>query len=458
MLLNFVDRGSELSGLNDQYRKESAGLFILYGRRRIGKTTLVKKFAESKPSFYFLAKRQDLSLELERLRESFSEKFDIFIEKSEDLDRFFKNVIDRIEFEDKFVFIIDEFPYWIEENKSILSEMQHLWDERLKDENIFLILTGSSIGMMETEVLNYKSPIYGRRTGQLKLNEMPISALENFLPSYSYEDLIRTYGALGAVPFYLKEFDKEKGFFKNIQTTFFNNLNILYEEAEILLREELRKPNVYFNMIKAIIDGATKLGEISSESHVSVTNVNKYLNVLERLEIIEREYPVTESAKKKNFHYRVTDNYFRFWLSFVYPDQGRIEGNSENIVKKVKKDYAHFMGPVFEEICKMYVKKNHDYDKVGKWWYKENEIDVVGLNEEKDKMLLGECKWNEKTVGQGLYHKLKEKEEKVRWKNDDRQVEYILFSRSGFDEDMYSLAEDNLSLVDLEDLWYGFEH
>ncbi len=458
MLLTFVDRDLELSGLDDQYKKKRAGLFILYGRRRIGKTTLAKKFAESKPSFYFLAKRQDLSLELERLRESFSEEFDIFIEKSEDLDGFFKNVIDRIEFEDKFVFIIDEFPYWIEENKSILSEMQHLWDERLKEENIFLVLTGSSIGMMETEVLNYKSPIYGRRTGQLKLNEMPISALKNFLPSYSYEDLIRTYGALGGIPFYLKEFDKEKGFFKNIETTFFNNLNILYEEAEILLREELRKPNVYFNMIKAIIDGATKLSEISSESHVSVTNVNKYLNVLERLEIIEREYPVTESAKKKNFHYRVTDNYFRFWLSFVYPNQGNIEENSKNIVKKVKKDYDHFMGPVFEEVCDMYVKKNRDYDKVGKWWYKENEIDVVGLNEEKDKMLLGECKWSKKTVGQGLYHKLKEKEEKVRWKNDDRQVEYILFSRSGFDEDLYSLAEDDLSLVDLEDLWYGFEH
>jgi len=446
MLLNFVDRGSELSGLNDQYRKESAGLFILYGRRRIGKTTLVKKFAESKPSFYFLAKRQDLSLELERLRESFSEKFDIFIEKSEDLDRFFKNVIDRIEFEDKFVFIIDEFPYWIEENKSILSEMQHLWDERLKDENIFLILTGSSIGMMETEVLNYKSPIYGRRTGQLKLNEMPISALENFLPSYSYEDLIRTYGALGAVPFYLKEFDKEKGFFKNIQTTFFNNLNILYEEAEILLREELRKPNVYFNMIKAIIDGATKLGEISSESHVSVTNVNKYLNVLERLEIIEREYPVTESAKKKNFHYRVTDNYFRFWLSFVYPDQGRIEGNSENIVKKVKKDYAHFMGPVFEEICKMYVKKNHDYDKVGKWWYKENEIDIVGLNPDQKKILFGECKWSEDVDPRSLYYKLKEKKDEVGWNEQNRKEEFVLFARS-FQNDF---SKEDLTLVNLE--------
>ncbi|MFW6144984.1 MAG: ATP-binding protein, partial [Candidatus Natronoplasma sp.] len=299
--------------------------------------------------------------------------------------------------------------------------------------------------------------IYGRRTGQLKLKEMPISALKSFLPSYSHEDLIRTYGALGAIPFYLKEFDDEKEFFKNVETTFFNNLNILYEEAEILLREELRKPNVYFNMIKAIIDGATKLAEISSKSHVSVTNVNKYLNVLDRLDIIEREYPVTEGAKKKNFHYRVTDNYFRFWLSFVYPNQGRIEDSAKNSVKKVKKDYAHFMGPVFEEVCRMYVKKNYAYEKVGKWWYKENEIDVVGLNDEKDKMLLGECKWSKKTVGQGLYYELKEKEENVRWKNDDREVEYMLFSRSSFDENLRSLDDDNLSLVDLKDLWHGFE-
>lgn len=452
MLLNFVDRKSELDGLNTQYKKEGADLFILYGRRRIGKTTLAKRFAESKKSFYFLAKRQDLSIELERMRETFSEEFDIFIRESRDLEEFFENILEKIEINDKLVFIIDEFPYWIEENKNILSEIQHLWDEKLKEKNIFLILTGSSVGMMETEVMNYKSPIYGRRTGQLKLSEIPLNAINEFLPSYSETDLLRTYGALGGIPFYLKEFDDKKDFFENIKSTFFNRLNILYEEAEILLREELRKPNVYFNMIKAIIDGATKLSEISSKSRVSVTNVNKYLKVLERLEIIEREHPITEPAKKKNFIYRVTDNYFRFWLSYVYPYQGRIEDDPIKSVKRVKKDYSHYMGPIFEDVCKKYVGKNYNYEKVGKWWYKDDEIDVVGLDGEKNKLLLGECKWSDNPVGKGLFYKLKEKENKVRWKKSKREMEYLLFSKSGFEEDLIDLDDEKLSLVDIEKL------
>ncbi len=450
MILKFIDRKNELDGLNEMYQKKRADLLILYGRRRIGKTTLAKKFAEDKPSFYFLARRQDFSLELKRMRDEFSQQHDVFIPEPRNLQGIFEDIMERSGQEDKFVFIIDEFPYWIEENREILSEMQHLWDERLIQENIFLILTGSSIGMMESEVLDQKSPIYGRRTGQLKLTEIPLSNIGDFLPSYDKKDLIRTYGAFGGVPFYLKEFDEDKGFYENIRDTFLNKLNILHEEAEILLREELRKTNVYFNIIKAIIDGATKLNEISNKSKVSITNVNKYLNVLERLNIITREYPITEPAKKKNFHYRVTDSYFRFWLSFVYPYQGRIEDDPDKILEKVRSEYDRYMGPVFEEICERYVRKNHDYGEVGRWWYKGNEIDVIGLNEKGNKILFGECKWTNKKVSYRELEHLKEKAKKVRWKDGQRDERFALFSRSGFSKKLK--AQKELMLIGLEDM------
>ncbi len=431
MLLTFIDRRSELDGLNEMYEKDGADLLILYGRRRIGKTTLTKKFSEDKPAFYFLARKQNFQLELSRMREEFSEQHDVFIPEPRDLEELFESILEKSNRQNKFVFIIDEFPYWIEENRDILSEMQHIWDEKLMDQDIFLILTGSSIGMMESEVLGYRSPLYGRRTGQLNLTEIPLENIGDFLPEYSRTDLMRTYGAVGGVPFYLKEFDGEKGFYQNIKSTFLNKLNILHEEAEILLREELRKPNVYFNIIKAIIDGATKLNEISDQSKVSITNVNKYLNVLERLQIIKREYPVTKPAKK-NFHYRVIDSYFRFWLSYVYPYLGRIEDDPDKILEKVRSEYSGYMGPVFEEICERYVRKNLDYDEVGRWWYKEDEIDVVGLDEKGNRILFGECKWTNKKVTNRELEVLKEKAKKVRWGDEGRDEMFIMFFRSGF--------------------------
>ncbi len=448
MLLNFVDRENELSGLNDLYQKERADLFVLYGRRRIGKTTLCKKFAEDKPHFYFLARVQDHALELERMKEVFSERFDTFIPDVKDIEGLFKEMLDKIDDKKKFVFIIDEFPYWIEEDRSILSEMQYIWDEILKDENIFLILTGSSVGMMESDVLDHKSPLYGRRTGQLKLTEIPVHKISEFLPKYSNEELIKTYGALGGVPFYLKEFDPEKDFFENIRDTFLNKLNILHEEAEILLREELRKPNIYFNIIKAMIDGATTLSEISSQSRVSITNVNKYLKVLERLEIIMREYPVTGSSKKKKFLYRITDNYFRFWLSFVYPYQGRIEENPDSVLMNIKSNYDRYMGPVFEEVCMDYIARHYQYQELGRWWYGDKEIDIVALD--RNTIIFGECKWSKNKIGVSVLEDLKEKSKDVRWKNNSRKEKYILFSRSGFTKEL--IQHEHIELIDIMDI------
>lgn len=455
----FVNRREEVKGLNESYDQKGSDLFIIYGRRRIGKTTLVKKFSEDKPSFYFLAKRQDFSLELERLRRKFSEEFDVYLPEARRLEDLFREMFEKIEAEEKFVVTIDEFQYWIEERKEILSDMQHVWDEVLNKVNVFLILTGSSVGMMESEVLNYKSPLYGRRSGQLKLEEMPIGSIKKFLPGYSFEDILRTYGAIGAIPFYLKEFTPEKSFFGNIEATFLNKLNILYEEAEILLREELRKPNTYFNIVKAIIDGATKLSEIASKSRVSITNINKYLKVLERLNIIKRIYPITAPPKKKNFLYKVNDKYFRFWLSFVYPYQAQIEEHPTEVLKLIKREYKRYMGPVFEEICHKAIMKQGGYETVGKWWYNGEEIDVVALNEEKERIALGECKWSKRKIDVRTLKALKKKAENVRWKKGNRKEAYMLFSKKGFTKNLQELTkqEETLSLYDLPTLENLFE-
>lgn len=452
MLLKFIDRERELEGLEEAWRENGAGLFIIYGRRRIGKTELVKKFIEDKPSFYFLARRQKLSLEVERLRKEFGEAFDLYLEEAETLEEFFEEILRKLDLEEKMVFVIDEFPYWVEEVDGILSEFQHLWDEVLKKENLFVILTGSSVGMMETQVLGRKSPLYGRRTGQLNLKEMPINSLGDFLPDYSFEDLLRVYGSVGGVPFYLKEFDSKKNFLENIRSTFLNKLNILHEEAEILLREELRKPNVYFNILKTIIDGATTLSDISSKSGVDITNINKYLKVLNRLKIVEKEYPVTETPKKKNFLYKVKDNYFKFWLNFIYPNMSRIEEHPEGVLQLISDKFKNYMGPVFEDVCRQGVLKRFGYNEVGRWWFKDKEIDIVALKE--DEVLFGECKWSDKKVGENVLGNLEKTSENVRLKDNGVSKKFVLFSKSGFTKSLKEIGKEreDLGLYDFKDL------
>lgn len=445
---DFVDRESELEGINELYSDRN-GLFVLYGRRRIGKTELVKQFLKDKEGFYFLARQQDLDLEVERIREEFGKQFNVHME-SDSLEDVIVEMVEKTG--GKSIIVIDEFPYWIEQDRTVLSILQSTWDEHLEGKEVFLILTGSSVGMMETHVLDYESPLYGRRMGQLKLDELPVGSLSDFLPDYSFEDLIRVYGAAGGIPLYLREFDPEKTFYENIEDTFLNNLNLLYEEAEILLREELRKPNTYFNIMEAIVNGATKLNEIGNRSKVDITNVSKYLKVLERLNLIKRETPITMPDKRKNRLYRIGDNYFRFWLTFVYPNQSIVEAAPEKAIKTIQNEYSTYMGPIFEQVCRKVVERTGDYSNVGCWWYEEDEIDVVGLDKQDSEILAGECKWRSSLIGEDVLSSLEDSIENVRWRNDSRTEKLAIFSKSGFTQGLEDRAEEreDLELFDLK--------
>jgi len=453
MLLKFVDRVKEIDILEQRYKSNKPEFMIIYGRRRIGKTELIKQFTKEKPHFYFLARKEPIELEVDRFRKKISEKLNIFLRETKDFETLFIEILEKIDTSQKFIFSIDEFPYLIEQHKPILSIFQSIWDEILKNENVFLLLTGSSVSMMETEVLGYTSPLYGRRTGQLKIEPIKINYLNEFLPHYTIKDILKTYGATGGVPYYLKEFNSKKSFLNNIRDTFFNKSNILYQEAEILLREELREPNTYFNILKAMTDGATKLSEISAKSLVHITNINKYISVLETLKLVRKEYPITQPVKLRNFLYKVDDNYFRFWLSYVYPYKEEIEEQPKSILEFAKKDYPRYMGPIFEETIRQYIRSltTIDFNRIGKWWYKGEEIDIVGLNENKKEIAFFECKWSDISYNKSLkiLERLKEKAELVQWLNDKRKEHYGLVARK---------IDNKKSLRDLGFLVYDLDN
>ncbi|MFA4700454.1 ATP-binding protein [Pyrococcus kukulkanii] len=392
MILKFIDREFELEELEKRYKERRAHLILIYGRRRIGKTELVKQFIKDKKSFYFLARKEPMELEISRLIKSFNRKFNVFIE-AESLENFFEE----LKKFGKIVVVIDEFPYWVEEDKSIPSLFHYIWDEILKDSEVMLILLGSSISTMES-LLSYKNPLYGRRTAQMKLSPLSFFHLREAFPKYSWEDLVKVYGVIDGIPAYLQYFDDSLPVEENIERNFYNKVSILYEDAERLLKDELREPVTYLNILKAINDGKTKLTEIANEVKVAVTNLPKYLKVLETLDIIYKEFPVTVREKRRFGIYRVKDFYYRFWLRFVYPYKDDIEIGAITF-SDIQEDFNKYLGEVFERVCREFLiringrKLPFRFTKIGRWWDKEKEIDIVAINSLTGDSAFFEIRW-----------------------------------------------------------------
>jgi len=446
VILNFIDREKEIEALEKTFKSDRAEFYIIYGRRRIGKSELLLHFIKDKPHFYFLAKEQNLELEFERFKQKFSKKFDIYL-GSHNWEELFSEIGEKIN--NRIVIAIDEFSYWIAKDRTIISEFQYLWDEIIKNQDIFLILSGSYMSMMETEVLSYKSPLYGRRTGQILVEPLDISYLKDFFPKYTLKDLVMVYGCLDTVPYYLVHFDPNRDFWENVRDVFLDRTNPLYHDAQIILSYELREPNIYFNIMRAILEGATKLSQIANSARVDITNISKYLNRLTQLLMVRKIWPLTQ-PKEKRCLYELTDNYFRFWLTYVFPYQEEIEDSPEQHIDFINQTYSKFLGKTFERFCIKSLRKIFPgrFNKIGRWWYKEDEIDIVAINDKTKEIMFCECKWQDGVNVKKVLGDLKSKSNEVRWHNKDRKDLFAVFAKS-FDR---KIEEDNLLMFDLDDL------
>ena len=398
----FVNREKELEYLDNLYKENKSHLVIIYGRRRIGKTELVKKFLEGKRGIYFFAMKQPLELEVQRLAEVVSNFLNKYIRPD------FLEIFKALSQVNKVIIVIDEFTYWVEEDSNILSILQHAWDEYLSKSNVFLILVASAFTLVEKS-FSYGSALYGRRTGQWKLGPLEPRNLKKFLPNYSLEDLIHVYGCTGGIPHYISLFNQDEDFEKNVNRLFFNKGGILYEEAENLLRYEVRDPSTYLNIVRAIEEGATTYSEIANKARVNITNLSKYLHVLEKLDIVKRERTVIGKSRPI---YRIIDNYIRFWVRYVYPNKDKIEIGAFEFNKKQMENY---IPKVFEELVRnslsyLYEKKIIPIlGKCGRYWEKNKEIDILCTTN--NKILAIEVKWKtlKATQAQKIIEALKEK-------------------------------------------------
>jgi hypothetical protein len=446
LLPKFVDRVDELSFLEEQYLSKGASFVVVYGRRRVGKTELINRFIDGKPSFFFLCKKQDVSLEVGRFRDKFSESFNVHLKSAGSFEELFSEILKKIGTGEKFVIAIDEFSYWIEKDKTILSTFQVVWDEILSKNNVMLILSGSIISLMEAEVLGYKSPLYGRRTGQWDVAPLSFFALREFFPKYSVEDLVKVYSCTNAIPLYVLQFDPGRSFEENIDSAFFKKGSILYEEGEFLLMEELREVDTYLNIVLAVSQGATKLSEIASKAGVDITNILKYLKVLTRLGIIHRIKPVTlRKEKTEKTVFKVKDNFFRFWTMFVYPYNAEIERGITKF-SQFGEAFNTYLGSVFESVCIEFLVRwnkremmHFTFTKIGAEWGKMPlkqdgrnvyEIDIIALNEQTKEILFCECKWRDMVDALKIARELSEKSKYVDWNAGKRAETLAIFAKS----------------------------
>ena len=450
----FIDRTPELSTLKSEYDKKGAGLIVIYGRRRVGKTTLIREFLKNKPHIYFLADKQFETELIGRLRNSISEYLkdpNLAEIEFKTWDSLFDYWIKHADFSNKVVFVIDEFQYLASVNNAFPTIFQRVWDEKLKERNILVILCGSLINMMYSTTLSYNSPLYGRRTGQMKLDPVSFKYFHNFFPHVSDEKLIELYSVIGGIPKYIEIFNPQKNVFENIKEHILEKKGYLYAEPRFILSEEVSETTTYFSILKTIASGRHKMGNIASRLMTSTQNLTGYFNMLIDLGILERRVPVTEAMpeKSKMGLYFIKDNFFRFWFRYVFANQNYLEmENTDYVFRKVKDEFDEFVSLTFEDIAaniffdqKVIRSLPFEPEKWGRWWDRKNEIDLVAINSSEKKALFIECKWSKRHVDIDVLTDLKNKASQVDWFKDEREDCFAIISKKGFTKRLVELAE-----------------
>jgi len=433
----FYGRNAELKKLNDMYSSGQFEFAVIYGRRRVGKTTLIREFIKGKKSLFFAASESTASDNLLSLSRCIGGKSTapVYTDYESALSAIFEKAED-----ERLVFVIDEFPYLAESYRGISSLLQILIDHKKDASKMMLILCGSSMSFMENQVLGYQSPLYGRRTAQFKI--LPFTFFESlpFFNAYEPEDKAVLYGVTGGVPEYLSKIDPRKSVRENIIDLFLSPSGHFFEEPANLIKQELREPSTYNVIIEAIASGASRLNEIATKAGMESNKCAKYLSSLIALGLVRKEYPFGETTGKRSI-YKLEDFMFRFWYRFVFPNMSSVVAGLGDSVfdNEVERQINAYMGLVFEDICKQWLFEQARRNalpffigSLGRWWGTndktrlQEEIDIMA--ERNGEALLAECKWKNADVGVDVLRELQRRSKMFKFES----VHYYIFSKNMF--------------------------
>jgi AAA+ ATPase superfamily predicted ATPase len=453
----FIGREQELKELNTLYNSGKFQMAVIYGRRRIGKSELLNQFCVGKRAVFFTAVENSAGYNLTALTEAIIDAANI-----SNLPRDFAQALDiiaAISKNEKLIFVIDEYPYLAKAEKPFSSVLQKYIDLYFRHSNLMLILCGSAMNFMERQVLGNKSPLYGRRTAQFKIEPFSYYDTAKFVPNYTKRDKLLTYAVFGGTPYYLAQINPDLSLDENILKLFFSKNSLLFEEPGSLLKQELREPQIYNAVITAIASGSTRIAEISSKINKPANLCDKYIKKLMSLGLVVKEKPVGDKTNARSI-YILKENMFKFWFCYVGRSVPLISQGLGDKAYKKNVVLNEYMGRVFETICIEYLWRNYDKlpiapNEIGRWWgnnpieRRQDEIDIMAADD--DRAIFGECKYTNAKAGTEVMNDLKRRSEMF---NNYKTKYYYIFSKSGFTNDLLEQSKNDgkIKLISVDEL------
>ncbi|MBN2499621.1 MAG: ATP-binding protein [Anaerolineales bacterium] len=458
MKFDFRDRQRELKLLDKLWKSKHAEFLILYGRRRIGKTTLLSEWIRrnSRRALYWVASSTSAVSQLR----SFSQAVYNFSNPDAPApntftyaswEQAFRQIAALAENE-RLACFIDEFTYLLEVSPETAGQLQNLWDHLLSQRNLFLCLSGSHLGMMKREFLSYQAPLYGRASAQLHLQPLPFGSTARFFPNYSATDRVAIYAIFGGVPAYWERIDPAQNISQNIKSNLLTPNNLLQAEPRLLLQDFVTEPHNYIGILSAIGNGAHTIKDIAALSGLSSGHVTKYLSILTNTGFVERRIPATDRDPSRSGRYHITDPYLRFYFRFLESRQEQLALNiQKQALAEINKHMIDFIGTyTWEELCREWTLRAGAAgelpflsDTVGSGWNRAAQVDVVGYNSMEKTLILGECKWTRTPNNRKPIVDLIEKKAKnIIPAQGDWQVAFIGFSRAGWTSGAISYLEE----------------
>jgi AAA+ ATPase superfamily predicted ATPase len=472
----FLNRHRELRALEEAMRSPRAEMVILYGRRGVGKSALMQHALEQRGQryIYYRATKRTLTLQIAAMRNCVAQVY-----PEDYVPTAFTSIEDFLTYlvhlasgrHEPLLFVIDELPYLVEADPSLLSVLQHWWDAHKGVGQLKVFLLGSTLAFMERQVLDAGAPLYHRRTRSLRLEPMDYAEAALFFPMYSSQQKMEAYAILGGMPLYLEQFDPVQDIEQNVIGTILRSHTFLSQEPEWLLLEEFRRDLLYSSILRAVAAGHRRPSDIANAiGKGSAQDITVALDKLQQLGLIVREVPVTERSlpRSRRSLYYLADEYLHFWYRFVDPYSSMVaRGLGRQVWEQhIAPHLSHFVSrPAFERACRQYVWRMVETGKlslpvvaIGAWWGAGGrEIDVVAVDEQHRLVLAGSCKWTANPMDVADYVALQKNvqlaQEELR---PNERPTFALFSRAGFTPQLRQLAEaegERLLLVSLQQMY-----
>ena len=451
--MEFIGRERELSRLESIYSRPGVRTVVMYGRRKIGKSTLIKRFCEGKRALYIQSPRGSAADVLHNLALSITAFDGVGREDYAFIQDAFEDIAVLCR-KEPLIVVLDEFPFMIENIPAASSVVQRFIDLSVSGTDTMLIICGSSISVMRREVEEYERPLYGRFDNRMEIGPMPFSDCMRFHPGLPKLDQVMLYLTLGGVPKY-HALEVDGSYRDYVIRHFLSDTADLRDEADNMIVAELSPRDRYIGIVNAISEGRTSHKQIYERVGIDRTTCTNALANLGSIGIVDTVHPMMGAPKQPI--YRVSDNIVAFCKEVVaYADSVPMM-DAERKYSVLENRIRTFLGHRFEDMCADYVIHHWDCLEIGKWWGPDEnrqirELDIVAtvLEDDVKVSLFGDCKFINSEYAHSTLLRFRRDMELTK---DDRTQRIVLFSVSGFDDEvMDEAAMGYVTLVGLDNL------